>query len=137
MKTFYTDHDIEDMAKAGIKEIEVHDDVVLTDLALEKALKLGIRLRQQQSKPPVAAGGRPLLRPSVATASGAPPSSPLTVASSQSSLGNPAPVTQSADASLSGDEFRRRVKSALIERLGPGVPETMIDAAIHKVLREK
>ena len=33
MKTFYTVRDIEDMFAAGVREIETHDDVVVTDVA--------------------------------------------------------------------------------------------------------
>jgi len=43
-KTFYTDHDIQDLANRGVTTLEINDDVVLTDLAREQALKRGIRL---------------------------------------------------------------------------------------------
>lgn len=43
-KTFYTERDIEDMARRGVTTLEVGDDVVLTDLAREKALSLNVRL---------------------------------------------------------------------------------------------
>ncbi|HHY56387.1 MAG TPA: hypothetical protein GYA08_13245 [Chloroflexi bacterium] len=45
-KTFYTERDIEDLHARGVTSIEVHDDVVLTDLARERALKLGMRLER-------------------------------------------------------------------------------------------
>lgn len=41
-KTILTDHDIEDMAKAGRKFISVDEDTLLTDLAYEKAQRLGL-----------------------------------------------------------------------------------------------
>mgnify|MGYP000262174690 CR=1 FL=1 len=41
-KIFYTDHDIEDLAKQGVDSIELNDDIVLTDLARDKARRLGI-----------------------------------------------------------------------------------------------
>ena len=44
MKQFYTVRDIEDMHAAGVVEIETHDDVVLTDVAREKAIALGMHL---------------------------------------------------------------------------------------------
>jgi hypothetical protein len=44
MKIFYTERDIEDMYRSGLTRLEVHDDVVLTDLAREKAVSLGIAL---------------------------------------------------------------------------------------------
>ena len=43
-KTFYTERDIEDMARRGVTSLQVNDDVVLTDLAREMAIKHGIRL---------------------------------------------------------------------------------------------
>ncbi|HRA66109.1 MAG TPA: hypothetical protein PL187_08820 [Caldilinea sp.] len=45
-KTFYTERDIEDLHARGATSIEVHDDVVLTDLARERALKLGVWLER-------------------------------------------------------------------------------------------
>lgn len=44
MKTFYTERDIVDMAARRVMALDVDDDVVLTDLAREKALSLGIRI---------------------------------------------------------------------------------------------
>jgi len=148
MKTFYTDHDIEDMAKAGIREIEVDDDVVLTDLAREKALSIGIKLRKRLSAEPVVASGRQLIRPLAGDSTGRSPSSYPTPAAAFSAPpfdppprpltadSSPAPPASPAAGSLSEEEFKRRVKSALMDRLGPGVSEAMIDAAIVKVLKE-
>lgn len=45
-KTFYTERDIEDMHARGVTSIAVHDDLVLTDLARERALRLGMRLER-------------------------------------------------------------------------------------------
>ncbi|MBI5304511.1 MAG: hypothetical protein HY868_20425 [Chloroflexi bacterium] len=44
-KTIYTERDVEDLAKRGVKEIAVTDEVVLTDVARERAEKLGVVLR--------------------------------------------------------------------------------------------
>lgn len=44
MKQFYTVRDIEDMHAAGVTQIDIHDDVVLTDVAREKAIALGMQL---------------------------------------------------------------------------------------------
>jgi hypothetical protein len=43
-KTFYTERDIVEMAERGVTSLEVNDDVVLTDLAREEAIKRGLRL---------------------------------------------------------------------------------------------
>ncbi len=42
-RTFYTERDIEDLAKRGVKEIEGGDDVYITDLARERMEQLGVR----------------------------------------------------------------------------------------------
>ena len=43
-KTFYTERDIQDLAARGVTALDVNDEVVLTDLAREKALNLGLKL---------------------------------------------------------------------------------------------
>ena len=48
VKVFYTERDIEDFHARGVTSIDVHDDVVLTDLARERALKLGVKLMRVQ-----------------------------------------------------------------------------------------
>ena len=50
-KTFYTEHDIEDMFKSGVTRLELSDNVVLTGLAYEKAQKLGMQLVQPNDHP--------------------------------------------------------------------------------------
>ena len=43
-KEFYTERDIEDLFKRGTTALELSDDVVLTELAYEKAQRLGVKL---------------------------------------------------------------------------------------------
>jgi hypothetical protein len=43
-KTIYTERDIDELARRGVKEIAVTDQVYLTDVARERAEKLGITL---------------------------------------------------------------------------------------------
>ena len=52
-KTFYTERDIQDLVARGITSLEVHDDVVITDLGRDEALKHGLRLEKR--KPAVSA----------------------------------------------------------------------------------
>jgi hypothetical protein len=59
-KIFYTERDIEDMHARGVTHIDVHDDVVLTDLARERAMKLGVWVERV----------RPNARPADATETG-------------------------------------------------------------------
>ena len=44
-KTIYTERDIEDLARRGVKEIAITDEVYLTDVARERAERLGVALR--------------------------------------------------------------------------------------------
>jgi hypothetical protein len=48
-KTFYTERDIDDMHARGVTSIEIHDGIVLTDLARERAFKHGIRLQRGEA----------------------------------------------------------------------------------------
>ncbi len=54
-KTFYTERDIEDLQRRGVMVLDIDNDVVLTDLAREKALSLGIRLARNGPSPSAAA----------------------------------------------------------------------------------
>ncbi len=76
-KEFYTEKDIEDLVKRGIFSLEVNDNVVLTDLAYEKANKLGMRLvRGDRPENPPSAPVRPYItqkRPAPQVQSTAPP----------------------------------------------------------------
>ena len=49
-KTFFCERDVTDMHAAGVTEIEVDDDVVLTDLAREKAIALGLQLKPVEGR---------------------------------------------------------------------------------------
>ena len=60
-KEFYTERDIEDMVKRGILSLEINDNVVLTDLAYEKANRLGMQLVRDKPDNPPAAPVRPYI----------------------------------------------------------------------------
>ena len=110
-KTFYTERDIEDMAKQGIHSIEVNDDVVLTELAYEKAERLGIKLLQNHEKPPAAP-----VRPYIAKETPAlypPPSS---------------------SSSMNIENLKTRIREATFSRLGNQVDPTLLDTIIQRVL---
>ncbi len=51
-KTFYTERDIEDLANRGVTTLAVNDNIVLTDLAREMALKRGIHLVRENPTHP-------------------------------------------------------------------------------------
>jgi len=54
-KTFYTERDIIDLVQRGVTGLEVNDDVVLTDLARDEAIKRGLRLVKSAPAPPAGA----------------------------------------------------------------------------------
>ncbi len=60
-KTFITDRDIENQARQGITIIKIDKDTVITDLAYEKANKLGVKLIHTGEDKPPAAPERPYL----------------------------------------------------------------------------
>ena len=49
-KTFYTDRDIEDMFTRGVTSLVLNDDVVVTDLAREKGMKIGFEFIREDDK---------------------------------------------------------------------------------------
>ncbi len=110
MKTFYTERDIEDLHVQGVKEIEIDDDVILTDLAMDKAISLGIKLKRVdvRTAPPPANG-----MPRLALAPKMPFSSP------------PAPT----------DNLTATIKTAVIARLGTHQYDDLLDAIIPIVLK--
>lgn len=60
-KTIYTERDIDDLKARGVLSVDVDDNVVLTDLARERALKQGMRVNRIEHKalpvPSAAAAG--------------------------------------------------------------------------------
>src|ERR1044072_9996773 len=51
-KIFYTERDIDDMKARGVTSIDVTDNVVMTDLALERAMRYEMKIsRVEQSAP--------------------------------------------------------------------------------------
>jgi len=134
-KEFYTERDIEDMIKRGILSMELNDNVVLTDLAYEKANKLGMKLVRDKPANPPGAPVRPYLaqQPSRQTA----PPQPAPAAS-------PTPPPQRAQHSADqavpppqpdGVELHQRIQNAVIARLGSQVDANLLDVIITRVLQ--
>lgn len=118
MKTFYTERDISDMHAQGVTEIEIDDDVVLTDLARDKAIALGLKMKlvnqrsgQPEALPRLAVAGQMQLPPAVVG-----PASPL-----------PPPPAAPTD-------LAAQVKSAVIARLGTTAHNDLLDQVIPQVL---
>ncbi len=117
-KEFYTEKDIEDLVKRGVLTLEVNDQSVLTDLAYEKANRLGMKLiRSRPDNPP----GAPI-RPYISEKAAARPAIP---ASTQT-----APV-----ATPSSAELRERIRTAALAKLGAQVEPALLDSIIERVLK--
>jgi hypothetical protein len=113
-KQFLTERDIEDMVKSGMMTLELTDQIVLTDLAYEKANRLGMRLVREKPDNPPSAPVRPYISQKTAGA-------PVTVSSSTAS--------QSTEADL-----HLRIKNAVVARMGNQVDANLLDTIITRVL---
>ena len=113
-KEFFTERDIEDLFKRGTTSLELNDDIVLTELAFEKAQRLGLKLITRNAKPPSAPE-----RPYIAKMP-----SPTAVA-------NPVPISPVAQAT---PDVRQKIKDAVIARLGTQVDPNLLDSIITRVL---
>ncbi len=122
-KEFYTEKDIEDMFKRGIQSLVVGDNVVLTELAYEKAARLGMKLIQDRPDNPPSAPVRPYLSQNLEPRPSASPVPPRPAAGGS-------PVVTSGEVDL-----QQRIKSAVIARLGSQVDEKLLDVIIQRVLK--
>jgi hypothetical protein len=114
-KTFYTEKDIDELFKQGIRSLKMTDQVALTDLAYERAHRLGIQLDQGYADTPPAAPVRPYLsQPAPPRASTPAPRSP----------------TSSGRADL-----QARIREAVMTRLGNQIDPKLLDSIIQRVLK--
>ncbi len=132
-KEFYTDRDIEDLARRGIQTLAINDNVVLTDLAFEKARQLGIQLVREKPEIPPGAPVRPYLSqmtqtrlaPQQTLPKEAPPAQPSQLAEDGAV---PAPQPGGAD-------LRGRIHQAVMARLGSQVDPALLDVIITRVFQ--
>ena len=106
-KIFYTERDIDDLKARGVDSIEVNDNVVMTDLAVERAMKHGIRVHRREQSAPQAT-----LSPSV----------------------NAAYPRETPRPSAADFELKQKIKSAVLARVNGQVDEALLDAVITRVL---
>jgi hypothetical protein len=114
-KVFYTENDIVDMVKRGILSLEINDNVVLTDLAYEKANRLGLKLVSDKPENPPAAPVRPYI------------AQQITQKQMEATPGVVVPLPASSD-------LAQRIHNAVAERLGNQVDPALLDAIIQRVL---
>jgi len=111
-KEFYTERDIEDMFKRGSLSLQVNENVVLTELAYEKANRLGMQLLREKPLDPPAAPVRPYI----------------------SELRKPA-AAEAAAAHPAEADLPARIRAAVTTRLGTQVDPTLLNVIIERVLK--
>jgi hypothetical protein len=119
-KIFYTERDIEDLAKQGVTSITVTDDVVVTDAAREKAPRVGITLlTERQAQAAGAAQPKPAAPPPT-------PSYPTQVAR--------VPAPQVSAAAPRTEDLETRVYNAVKAKLGGQVDDALLRTIVKRVL---
>ena len=125
-KQFYTERDIEDLFNSGTRSLQITDNVVLTELAYEKAKRLGLQfITDQADTPPAApvrpyiADGNPAVRAKPSVAGDAP-----TIAQTQPVPPQPGVLP-----------IEQRIRSAVIAKLGNQVDAKLLDNIIHRVVK--
>ena len=121
-KEFYTEKDIEDLWKRGVMSLELSDSVVLTELAYEKANRLGMKLVQPTPDNPPSAPVRPYLSPA----------KPVPTAADAITY---LPRMESPARPKSGElDLQQRIKNAVMARMGPQIDPKLLDSIIQRVL---
>lgn len=107
---FYTERDIVDLARKGVRHLDLKDEDRITDVARERAIKEGMRI----SRPPSEAAKRPEYQA-------------------------PALKSRSAAAAPSSRQdqetgLEAKIRSTVIAKLGGAVDPKLVDDVIRRVL---
>ena len=108
-KIFYTERDIDDMKARGVTSLDITDNVVITDLALERAMKYEMKINR-------------------AAASSAPK------ATFSGSVNLVAAYPREANVSSADAELKAKIKSLVLAKLEGQVDAALLDAVITRVL---
>lgn len=129
-KTFITERDIEDLAHRGTLELSLDDNIVLTDLAYEKAGRLGVKLLQDNCQPPASP-----VRPYFSQ----PPVHPVAPGQTSGILNTqveqPCGQCMLPSGPASG-ELKRRVTEAVTVRLGGQVDGALLATIVERVFAD-
>ena len=133
MKTIYTKRDIEDMHAAGVTELEIDDEVVLTELARERTTELGLPVKrvEKRSGQPMERG---LPRLAVAPQMQLPPAVVDPPAATSPTPPSPPPSPPPTDQVSIDSEQVAYLKSAVIARLGTTEHNDILDQIIPQIL---
>lgn len=112
-KVFYTERDIEDLARQGVTSLAITDNVVVTDLAREKARRLGITLITERDN-------RLASQAAQSAISSSPPPAALA----------PTPRQEPP----SGSELEARVYNAVKNKLDGQVDDALLRTIVKRVL---
>ena len=112
-QVFYTERDIVDMVNGGILSLEINDSVGLTDLAYEKANRLGLKLVNALPDNPPAAPIRPYL------------SQPST---------QKLPVVTPVTPKPTENDLQQHIRNAVLTSMGTQIDPALLDAIIKRVL---
>ena len=129
-KTFITERDIEDLVRRGTMELALNDNVVLTDLAYEKANRLGVRLLQQNVQPP-AAPVRPYISQTAVPPAQAGPGQSLAAGQIGTACG-----VSVTDAPAVTNELKRRVIDTVSSRLAGKVDPAMVATIVERIFAD-
>jgi hypothetical protein len=123
-KEFYTEKDIEDLFNRGVRSLQLTENVVLTELAYEKARRLDFQLITDRADNPPAAPVRPYISEQQTTrpVSTIGPATPVVEAQPKPAQSNPSDV-------------EAKIRSAVIARLGNQVDAKLLDNIIHRVVK--
>jgi hypothetical protein len=122
-KQFYTEKDIEELVQRGVTSLQVTDEVVLTELAYEKARRMGLQLVTSQPDTPPGAPVRPYL------SENKPAQSRPRVDSVSPAVSPPQPARSDTTA------IEQRIRLAVIAKLGNQVDAKLLDNIIHRVVK--
>jgi hypothetical protein len=106
-KVFYTERDIDELNARGVKSIDITDNVVITDLALERAMRYEMKVNRAEAS-----------------------SAPKALLSGSVNLVAAYPRT----ASPVDSELKQKIKSAVLAKLDGQVDVAILDAVISRVV---
>jgi len=106
-KIFYTERDIDDMKARGVTSLDITDNVVITDLALERAMRYDFKINRADALP-----------------------APKATFSGSTNLVAAYP----REASASDVELKQKIKSLVLAKLNGQVDVSLLDAVITRVL---
>lgn len=114
-KEFFTERDIEDMFKRGEMSLNVSENVVLTELAYEKANRLGLQLLHSQPDNPPSAPVRPYI-------------------AQKNTIVSPV-VVRNESIEPPDKDVQSRIHAAVVARMGSQVDPELLDVIIQRVLK--